>query len=195
MTLETKLNFFLNRFMAFTLLFLISACSVEDGVDGTDGEDGQDGNANVITSDWFQIQYDDMSGANPPTWGAMKLTNEDIPEVDLENFVETGGVALVYVKLYEGADETEYIILPTPTTLGNLTLLSRFSNLQSELGLTIEINGPDVTPYENIPSLTFRYVLIPASVIEARQALNKTPWCDINTKDYSEVRSFLGIVP
>ncbi|WP_417882187.1 hypothetical protein [Xanthomarina gelatinilytica] len=195
MTLETKLNFFLNRFMAFTLLFLISACSVEDGVDGTDGEDGQDGNANVITSDWFQIQYDDMSGANPPTWGAMKLTNEDIPEVDLENFVETGGVALVYVKLYEGTDEADFIILSTPTTLGNLTLLSGFSNLQSELGLTIEINGPDVTPYENIPSLTFRYVLIPASVIEARQALNKEQWCDINTKDYSEVRSFLGIVP
>ncbi|MCB0389183.1 MAG: hypothetical protein KDD23_11305, partial [Winogradskyella sp.] len=151
MTLETKLNFFLNRFMAFTLLFLISACSVEDGVDGTDGEDGQDGNANVITSDWFQIQYDDMSGANPPTWGAMILTNEDIPEVDLEDFVETGGVALVYFKLYEGADETEYIILPTPTTFGNLTFLSGFSNLQSALGLTIQINGPDVSQFENIP--------------------------------------------
>jgi len=195
MTLETKLNFFLNRFMAFTLLFLISACSVEDGVDGTDGEDGQDGNANVITSDWFQIQYDDMSGANPPTWGAMILTNEDIPEVDLEDFVETGGVALVYFKLYEGADETEYIILPTPTTFGNLTFLSGFSNLQSELGLTIQINGPDVSQFENIPNLTFRYVLIPASVIEARQALNKEQWSDINIKDYSEVRSFLGIVP
>lgn len=195
MTLETKLNFFLNRFMAFTLLFLISACSVEDGVNGTDGEDGQDGNANVITSDWFQIQYDDMSGANPPTWGAMILTNEDIPEVDLEDFVETGGVALVYVKLYEGADETEYIILPTPTTFGNLTFLSGFSNLQSALGLTIQINGPDVSQFENIPNLTFRYVLIPASVIEARQALNKEQWSDINIKDYSEVRSFLGIVP
>jgi|GEM_PF-1433886 len=138
------------------------------GEDGQDGQNGQDGNANVIASDWFQLQYDDMSGANPPTWGAMILENEDIPELDLENFVEEGGALLVYAKLYEGpSDQTDYIILSTPTTYGSLTFISGFRYFESVLSLVIQVEGPDVSTLENIPNLTFRYVLVPANTVEA----------------------------
>lgn len=156
------------------------SCSGEDGMDGMDGAmgpqgpagpagpAGQDGNANVIASDWFQLQYDDMSGANPPTWGAMILQNEDIPELNLENFVEEGGALLVYAKLYEGpSDETDYIILSTPTTYGSLTFISGFRYFESVLSLVIQVEGPDVSTLENIPNLTFRYVLVPANTVQA----------------------------
>ena len=140
----------------------------QDGQNGQDGQDGQDGNANVIASDWFQMRYDEMSGATPPTWGAMALQNDEIPEVDLENFVEEGGALLVYAKIFEGPpEETDYIILSTPTTYGNLTFTSGFRNFESVLSLAIQVNGSDVSPFENIPNLTFRYVLVPANTVQA----------------------------
>lgn len=136
-------------------------------VNGEQGPAGQDGNANVIASDWFQVQYDEMSGANPPTWGVMSFLNDDIPEVDLEEFVETGGALLVYAKLYEGNDETDYIILSTPTTFGDLTFISGFRNNETGIALAIQIEGTNVSSLENIPNLTFRYVLIPAATVQA----------------------------
>ncbi|NDV14669.1 hypothetical protein GO009_01415 [Muricauda sp. TY007] len=140
----------------------------QNGQDGEDGQDGQDGNANVIASDWFQLRYDDLSGANPPTWGAMIIQNDDIPELDLESFVEEGGALLVYAKIFEGPpEETDYIILSTPTTYGSLTFISGFRNFESELGLAIQVEGPDVSSLENIPNLTFRYVLVPANTVQA----------------------------
>ncbi|PZD77108.1 hypothetical protein DNG35_09690 [Mesonia sp. K7] len=161
------------------MVALSISCSAEDGQDamdgatepqgpaGEDGQHGQDGNANVVASDWFQVQYDEMSGANPPTWGVMSFQNDDIPEVDLEEFVETGGALLVYAKLYEGSDETDYMILSTPTTYGNLTFISGFRNTANGVTLAIQIESADVASLENIPNLTFRYVLVPATTTQA----------------------------
>ena len=177
--MKIKINRLLKTFSYTTLSIMVAltvSCSAEDGRNGTDGEmgpqgkqgpPGQDGNANVIASDWFQVQYDEISGANPPTWGAMIFQNDDIPEVDLEGFVETGGALLVYAKLYEGNDETDYIILSTPTTFGVLTFISGFSNTETGVALMIRIESNDVSSLENIPNLTFRYVLIPAATAQA----------------------------
>jgi len=173
------------------MIVLFVSCSGEDGVDGATGPQGpagQDGNANVIASDWFQLQYDRMDGINPPRWGIMKLKNEDIPEVDLVEFVEEGGIVLIYTKIYESMAEDYYVVLPIPTTYGNLTFISGFEYSDSELGLLIRMESPDVSMLENIPNLTFRYVLIPANLA---QSIN------INSNNipetYSEVISLLGI--
>lgn len=177
--MKNKMNRLLKTLTYVTLSIMVAltvSCSAEDGRNGIDGEmgpqgeqgpAGQDGNANVIASDWFQVQYDEMSGANPPTWGAMIFQNDDIPEVDLEEFVETGGALLVYAKLYEGNDETDYIILSTPTTFGDLTFISGFRNNETGIALAIQIEGTNVSSLENIPNLTFRYVLIPAATAQA----------------------------
>lgn len=177
--MKNKTNRLVKTFIYTTLAIMIAlnlSCSAEDGRNGIDGEmgpqgeqgpAGQDGNANVIASDWFQVQYDEISGANPPTWGAMIFQNDDIPEVDLEEFVETGGALLVYAKLYEGNDETDYIILSTPTTFGDLTFISGFRNNETGIALAIQIEGTNVSSLENIPNLTFRYVLIPAATAQA----------------------------
>lgn len=177
--MKNKMNRLLKTLTYVTLSIMVAltvSCSAEDGRNGIDGEmgpqgeqgpAGQDGNANVIASDWFQVQYDEMSGANPPTWGVMSFLNDDIPEVDLEEFVETGGALLVYAKLYEGSDETDYMILSTPTTYGNLTIISGFRNTASGVTLAIQIEGTNVSSLENIPNLTFRYVLIPAATAQA----------------------------
>lgn len=177
--MKNKMNRLLKTLTYVTLSIMVAltvSCSAEDGRNGIDGEmgpqgeqgpAGQDGNANVIASDWFQVQYDEMSGANPPTWGGMIFQNDDIPEVDLEEFVETGGALLVYAKLYEGNDETDYIILSTPTTYINLTIISGFRNTASGVALVIQIEGTNVSSIENIPNLTFRYVLIPAATAQA----------------------------
>lgn len=188
---KTLLNITLSAMVVFTV-----SCSGEDGedgidgingvdgingIDGSDGSDGidgidgaigeqgpagQDGNANVISSDWFQVQYDDISSATPPTRGAMTLQNDDIPEVNLEEFVEDGGMALVYCKMYEGNDENEYYILPIPTTFNNISFLTGFTNFESQLSLVIQIEGSDVSQFENLPNITFRYVLIPATTAQ-----------------------------
>lgn len=174
--MKNKMNRLLKTLTYVTLSIMVAltvSCSAEDGLNGIDGEmgpqgeQGQDGNANVIASDWFQVQYDEISGANPPTWGAMIFQNDDIPEVDLEEFVETGGALLVYAKLYEGNDETDYIILSTPTTFGNLTFISGFRNNETGIALVIQIESNDVSSFENIPNLTFRYVLVPATTAQA----------------------------
>lgn len=159
------------------------SCSGEDGQDGIDGvdgaigpegpagpagQDGQDGNANVIASDWFELRYDDMSRSNPPTWGAMILENEEIPELNLENFVDDGGVLLVYVKIYEGPpEETDYIIISTPSTFGSLTFVSGFQQFGSELGVIIRVKAPDISILENTPNLTLRYILVPGSTVQS----------------------------
>jgi|SRR5690554_1182148 len=174
--MKNKMNRLLKTLTYVTLSIMVAltvSCSAEDGLNGIDGEmgpqgeQGQDGNANVIASDWFQVQYDEISGANPPTWGAMIFQNDDIPEVDLEEFVETGGALLVYAKLYEGNDETDYIILSTPTTFGDLTFISGFRNNETGIALVIQIESNDVSSLENIPNLTFRYVLVPATTAQA----------------------------
>lgn len=174
--MKNKMNRLLKTLTYVTLSIMVAltvSCSAEDGLNGIDGEmgpqgeQGQDGNANVIASDWFQVQYDEISGANPPTWGAMIFQNDDIPEVDLEEFVETGGALLVYAKLYEGNDETDYIILSTPTTFGDLTFISGFRNNETGIALAIQIESTNVSSLENIPNLTFRYVLVPATTAQA----------------------------
>lgn len=181
--MKNKANHLLKTIVHATLCAVVAlnvSCSGEDGLDGAigpagqdgqngqDGEDGQDGNANVIASDWFQLRYDDLSGANPPTWGAMIIQNDDIPELDLESFVEEGGALLVYAKIFEGPpEETDYIILSTPTTYGSLTFISGFRYFESVLSLVIQVEGPDVSTLENIPNLTFRYILVPANTVQA----------------------------
>lgn len=77
--MKNKMNRLLKTLTYVTLSIMVAltvSCSAEDGRNGIDGEmgpqgeqgpAGQDGNANVIASDWFQVQYDEMSGANPPT--------------------------------------------------------------------------------------------------------------------------------
>lgn len=160
------------------MVALTVSCSAEDGRNGIDGEmgpqgeqgsAGQDGNANVIASDWFQVQYDEMSSNNPPTWGAMIFQNDDIPEIDLEEFVETGGALLVYAKLYEGTDETDYNIFSIPATFGVLAFNSGFRNTATGVAMAIQIESPDVSSLENIPNLTFRYILVPATTAQASQ--------------------------
>ncbi|MBR9855899.1 MAG: collagen-like protein [Algicola sp.] len=162
-----------------TMISLSVSCSGEDGQDGMDGamgpqgpaglngQDGQNGNANVIASDWFQVQYDVKDSANPPTWGLMTFQDEDIPELNLDNFVEEGGALLVYAKLYEGPTEDDFIILSTPVSFGSLVFTSGFQYTEAVLSLVIEIRSHDVSSLENIPNLTFRYVLVPSMTMQS----------------------------
>lgn len=186
-------------FMAIALMFNLS-CSPEDGKDGEPGPQGeqgpagQDGNANVVASDWFEVQFDDMSGATPPTWGEMYLQNDDIPEVDMTDYDENGGVILMYLKqsmpggtivfqlpYYSGTTEIFHLLADVPGVL--------------EGGLAIRLNASDVSGYENNPDITFKYVLVPANVA-AKQSQGKTKnWNDIDVNNYEEVIEFLGLEP
>ncbi|QTY28209.1 hypothetical protein [Flavobacterium sp. CS20] len=115
------------------IVITFSACSAEDGMDGVQvpqgeqgpaGQDGEDGNANVIASDWFPVEFDQMSTSTPPTWGRMVLGNEDIPEVDLSEYMEgTGGVMLIYLKTLvtlSGGSDTGYLCTSAPFYIFNL---------------------------------------------------------------------------
>ncbi|MCX2682097.1 hypothetical protein OOZ15_19260 [Galbibacter sp. EGI 63066] len=202
-TLKTLLY----AFMATALMFNLS-CSPEDGRDGMDGEQGtqgeqgpagEDGNANVIASDWFEVEFDDVDNNDPPTAGIMYI---DIPEIDLNEFIETGGIILMYNKiLYFSSIYLTQILPITPDNTPG-TYITYFSIYTGEdfedpgpsIELTIEAN--DVSSLENNPDFAFKYVLVPAANtnMAARQVQGKTKtWSEVDVNNYEEVMEFLGL--
>ncbi|WP_418499009.1 hypothetical protein [Flagellimonas sp.] len=182
------------------LSIALVSCSGEDGKDGIDGEmglqgpagqdgaDGQDGNANVIVSDWMQIVWDDVNSDNPPTIGEMYI--EEIPGIDDMNaFLETEGVVLVYLRRTSGFatittllpydDDFYYIYAYTSTT----TDPNFFNN-------ALVIRGESVfgvTEIENNDSYMVKYVVVPANIAQANDLTNNMP------KSFGEAATLFGL--
>ncbi|MFN3138873.1 MAG: hypothetical protein ACE37L_14370 [Allomuricauda sp.] len=169
------------------LSVLLTSCSPEDGKDGIDGIDGkdgaqgpagQDGNANVIASDWQTIQWDEGS---LPNFGTMLI---DVKDIDLEEFIATGGVVMVYLRFRQEGVFDEIVPLPF-TDAETYFYFSIFSN-ESVSGVLLRATNPNdsIFVYEDTETFTVRYVLVPANVSEANE---------LNLNNYKEASKILGL--
>ncbi|MBO6828347.1 hypothetical protein [Allomuricauda sp.] len=187
----TTLNFLkMGLYAIIGLSITLTSCSGEDGEDGLDGMDGingeqgpqgpagEDGNANVIASDWQTIQWDDAI----PTAGTMVL---EVPELDLADFVETGGVVMVYFKLRSGEDSFATFALPF---MFNNATYSFYTTTSADTGvIVVRAEDPDsqlILDIQNDPDFTLRYVLVPANVAETTS---------LNFNNYNETSKILGL--
>ncbi len=182
--------------MAFYLFvglsITLTSCSGEDGKDGDPGEsikgdkgdpgkDGEDGNANVIASDWMQIQWDEAI----PTAGTMIL---EVPELDLIDFVETGGVVMVYFKLRSEEDSFATFALPF---MFNSATYSFYTSTSADTGvIVVQAEDPDsqlILDIQNDPDFTLRYVLVPANVADQTGLAENIP------PTFEDAKNLLGI--
>lgn len=171
-------------------LSLALGCSGEDGEtglqgpagkDGADGQDGQDGNANVIASEWIDIEWTEKVTAE---WAYM-----DIPVEGIMEYVENGGIAMMYLKT------ADTIILGLPFTSsfeGGSSYYFRYGKFSTDdviwEGFRFNMQGHG-TAINVAQSLDYavRYVLVPANMAQANGMASKMP------KTYEETVSLLGI--
>lgn len=181
----TTLNFLkMGLYAIMGLSVLLTSCSPEDGKDGLDGMDGaqgpagQDGNANVIASDWQTIQWDEES---LPTFGTMLI---DVKDIDLEEFIATGGVVMVYLRFSQEGVSDEIVALPYTDT-DTYFYFSIFVN-ETLSGVLLRATNPigGIFNYQNNETLTVRYVLIPANAAETT---------GLNLNNYKETSKLLGL--
>jgi hypothetical protein len=181
----TTLNFLkMGLYAIIGLSVLFTSCSPEDGKDGLDGMDGaqgpagQDGNANVIASDWQTIQWSDDS---IPNSASMLL---EVNEVDVEEFIASGGTAMVYLKVTNDANQ-EIFGLPYIDPFNTYFSFSIFTNdLNSGIRFGASNVQNSVLAYQNSPQFTIRYVLVPANVVETTS---------LNLNNYNETSKLLGL--
>lgn len=189
----TRLNLWKLAFYLFVgLSITLTSCSGEDGKDGDPGEsikgdkgdpgkDGEDGNANVIASDWQTIQWDEAI----PTAGTMIL---EVPELDLIDFVETGGFVMVYFKLRSGEDSFATFALPF---MFNNATYSFYTTTSADTGvIVVRAEDPDsqlILDIQNDPDFTLRYVLVPANVADQTGLASNIPLT------FEDAKTLLGL--
>ncbi|WP_199913381.1 hypothetical protein [Flagellimonas amoyensis] len=180
------------------LLFLglgtiLISCTGEDGKDGINGEmgpAGQDGNANVIVSDWMHISWGTVNSDVPPTSGRMYF--QEIPGIDnIEDFVKTGGVILVYLKhgIIPNGGLVHISLLPYQDGSDHLyAYISTTTAPQIYVtGLVVRAESSDVTHFENNDDFMVKYVVVPANIAQNSGMTSQT------AKDFDEVITLLGL--
>ena len=174
-TIQTMMSKTKFALLAF-LVALSFSCSPEDGNDGAPGPAGEDGNANVVSSDWFSIQFDYTNGAND--YGYMSI---NIP--NYQEFIDNGGMAMVYLKQVLGND---YIIHPLPYEDVFNFALANVPSEGVENSLIIFANQSNVIDLETEPNLTFRYILVPGNT------MNKNA-TDLTNMSYQEAMNYFKL--
>lgn len=128
----------------------------EVGEQGPEGPQGEEGTANVIYSEWLDVEWDEQEG---DYYRAMFIEEERITN----NFFNTG-VVLVYLKF--GPQNEKYILALPQIGLGagggylDFEFLVVSGDDFSGIHLYAEINegNPDL---DNLTNYQVRYVLIP----------------------------------
>jgi len=167
----------MTKLILVTLLVSFSfSCSPEDGKDGATGPQG---NANVIVSDWLQVEFDHVDSNN-------NYARMLIPIEDFETFLQNGGVVQMYIK--QSVDGRQSVTYPLPFYDSSVINYS-FAILNLDAigqGIMFLANNPDVGQLENTPEFTIQYVLIPGNA-SARMNLNDSKM------SYQELMKYLDI--
>jgi hypothetical protein len=162
-------------FFTAILIFAFTACSDGDpgptgpqgpqgeqgtqGTQGPGGEKGDPGTANVIYSEWMDVEW---NGANDPNYKTMKIPE---PMITSE-FLEKGGVSLFFIRVISG--ETT-LVVPVPYQQGSvyLTSVAQIISGVSTLGLIALTQDGSSFSEDQFAGLEVRYVLIPGGTLTA----------------------------
>ena len=166
---------------AVLALFTITSCQ-KDGSEGTAGPEGPPGPqgvpgvANVIYSDWLDVEFDTYSSPAPvdttyyATIVAPKLTADIINKGEVKVYVNIGGAepAIVALPFINPGG----IIINATYYEGNIEL---FSNIPAS---TFTDDGEKI--------LQYRYVLIPGGVLAVKPN-------DVRLENYNELQKYLKL--
>ncbi|MAU14932.1 MAG: hypothetical protein CMH46_05260 [Muricauda sp.] len=159
----------------------------EQGIQGEQGPQGEPGTANVMYSDWMPIVWNIR---DEPTFKSMLIEDERVTE----DFIDTGGVILVFLKLTGGGTTS---VVQLPIIRNNIALDFIYINTPSEDREGIGIRyyrdtGSDPLP-DNLTSdgYLIRYVLIPGGVDLSGKGEMRADW---DKMTYEQVAEKLGIV-
>jgi hypothetical protein len=129
----------------------------EKGAQGPEGEKGDPGTANVIYSEWLDLEW---NGINDPDYKTMRIQE---PMITSE-FVEKGGVSLFFIR---AVNEDITIVIPIPYQFGNVNLFSATQIISGVTTLGLIALSQDGSPIseDQFAGLKVRYVLIPGGTL------------------------------
>lgn len=154
------------RYNQFTSIFIFSLMLLvaykspagPQGPPGERGPQGEDGNANIMYSDWMDMEWDEAS-----TNVTKQLV---IPESRItERFLNDGGIVLMFMRLE--VNTGGMLIYSLPHISGNFHYRFITSAVQDIGGITfalISIDGTTAIPDYLWEDHQIRYVLVPGSV-------------------------------
>lgn len=150
------------------------------GSRGPRGEQGPPGTANVMYSDWLDPNW------NRSNTQDRKLHHFWVSQLT-DEFLDNGGIALVYIRIEIAINAPEISLLPRQTTILNAyaysAILPRLHVISVMLG-----NGNALHIPPALADATFKYVLIPGGVNISRLS---NPLPDLS--DYHAVCEYYGI--
>lgn len=148
----------------------------EEGPQGPEGPEGPPGTANVIYSDWMDI---DWNRDDDPTYKAMY-----IPESRVMGDFIAEGTLMVYAKEEIGGDA---IVVPLPYVSGSDFLSFAIADLPSDgaQGIIVVLTSTDGSNVSDFTGAQVRYVMIPGGV----PAKMKNDFME----DYQAVKDYYGI--
>ncbi|MEG3659326.1 collagen-like protein [Arenibacter palladensis] len=188
----------------YCLLFMaalsISACSKgedgedglpgpqgEQGIQGEQGPQGEPGTANIMYSDWMPIVW---NLSNTPYNKQMLIADERVTE----EFINSGGIILVYLKLSVAGGPTAMVPLPIINDDDKL-YFAYFKEDEETEGVAIifdSLNNTDPLPEDYLDDgYSLRYVLIPGGLDLSGKGEMKTDW---DKMTYEQLAERLGIV-
>lgn len=132
----------------------------ETGTQGPQGSAGQDGNANIMYSDWMDIEWSSESNS-------FKQMGIDETRIT-RRFISEGGIILMFMKMeapVQGGGSAD-VIIPLPYLANNWFFGFYVIRGDGFGGLNFHISSIDNTPIpDNLwVDRQIRYVLIPGSV-------------------------------
>lgn len=147
-----------------------------DGAEGPQGPQGEPGTANVIYSDWMNI---DWNRDDDPTYKAMY-----IPESRVIGDFMAEGTLMVYAKDESSGDA---IVVPLPYVSGSDFLSFAIADFPSDgsQGIIVVLTSTDGSNVSDFTGAQVRYVMIPGGVAAKAEG-------DF-LKDYSAVAEYYGI--
>jgi hypothetical protein len=129
------------------------------GSQGPQGEKGDPGTANVIYSEWMDIEW---NGANEPDYRTMSIPEPMITS----DFLEKGGISLFFLRVVSG-DIT--LVVPVPYQVGsvNLTSVAQIKGAESAVGVMAMTQDGTSFSEDLFDGVEIRYVLIPGGTLTA----------------------------
>jgi hypothetical protein len=160
------------KFLTAIVIILLTACSDgdpgptgqqgpqgEQGAQGPEGEKGATGTANVIYSEWMDIEW---NSANDPNYKTMSIPE---PMITSE-FLEKGGVSLFFLRVVSG-DVTLVVPIPYQQASVYLTSVAQIKSGESAVGLmAMTLDGSSFSE-DLFEGVEIRYVLIPGGTFTA----------------------------
>lgn len=174
--MKTKRNILFTAFL--TIVLASVACEGPAGPQGLQGErgpsgsPGPEGTANVISSEWLDIEWDVDGSFIKEMYIAEPLITEE--------FIETG-TALMFIRV-----EEENVAHPLPFLIGSDFLTFTIVNdPENHIGLIYQVLSQDGSPAGSYSDLQIRYILIPDGITASGKAAS-------GREEYNAVKEYFG---